>query len=290
MGKLLKQQKRDILYNLCQYGEGKVWEWGAEVGGQSWRTAGDLGHTKDKIYEVALENAKHRAYSKPGAWNDPDYLIIGNIGLGEGKVAPCALSPNEQYAYMSMWCLMASPLFFSGDMNTLDDFTLNVLCNAEVIEVDQDPLGECAEVVKLSPKTFLMVKKLEDGGRAVGLFNRDTEDAKITAKWSDIGSHRQAGRPRSVAAEGLGRVRRRIHRYRRPPRRRNDPPGAANAGRRRNGGRLHADVQRPRPDRLGRRAGVLVGRGRGNHRQEHCRETAQSPVLPILERRQSGRF
>ena len=72
-------------------------------------------------------------------------------------------------------------------MNTLDDFTLNVLCNAEVIEIDQDSLGQCAEVVKLSPKTFLMVKKLEDGGRAVGLFNRDTEDAKITAKWSDIG-------------------------------------------------------------------------------------------------------
>ena len=217
MGKLLKQQKRDILYNLCQYGEGKVWEWGAAVGGQSWRTAGDLGHTKDKIYEVAIENAKHRAYSKPGAWNDPDYLIIGNIGQGEGKVAPCALSPNEQYAYMSMWCLMASPLFFSGDMNTLDDFTLNVLCNAEVIEVDQDPLGECAEVVKLSPKTFLMVKKLEDGGRAVGLFNRDTEDVKITAKWSDLGvSGKQAVRD-LWRQKDLGRFRRRIHRYRRPP-------------------------------------------------------------------------
>jgi alpha-galactosidase len=187
MGKLLKQQKRDILYNLCQYGEGKVWEWGAAVGGQSWRTAGDLGHTKDKIYEVAIENAKHRAYSKPGAWNDPDYLIIGNIGAGEGQVAPCPLSPNEQYAYMSMWCLMASPLFFSGDVNTLDAFTLNVLCNPEIIEVDQDPLGQCAEVVKLSEKTFLMVKKLEDGSKAVGLFNRDTEDVKITAKWSDIG-------------------------------------------------------------------------------------------------------
>jgi alpha-galactosidase len=191
MGKLIKQQKRDILLNICQYGEGRVWEWGEEVGGQSWRTAGDLGHTKDKIYEVALQNAKYRAHSKPGAWNDPDYLIIGNIGIGGGKVTPCALSPNEQYAYMSMWCLMASPLFFSGDMNTLDAFTLNVLCNAEVIEVDQDPLGQCANAVKLSDKTFLMVKDLEGRNpgdvKAVGLFNRGTEDAKITVKWSDLG-------------------------------------------------------------------------------------------------------
>ncbi len=195
MGKLLKEQKRDILFNLCQYGMGGVWQWGAEVGGQSWRTGDDFGGMKDKLYEVAFANAKHKAYSKPGAWNDPDYVIIGNIGIGNGKVAPSPWSPNEQYTYMSLWCMMAAPLFFSGDMNTLDDFTLNVLCNAEVIEVDQDPLGQSADVVKLSPKTFLMVKKLEDGSRAVGLFNRDSEDAKITAKWADIGvSGKQAVR------------------------------------------------------------------------------------------------
>jgi alpha-galactosidase len=187
MGKIVKEQKRDILFNICQYGEGKVWEWGAEVGGQSWRTAGDLGHTKDKIYEVALQNAEYRAFSKPGAWNDPDYLIIGNIGIGDGKVAPCALSPNEQYAYMSMWCMMASPLFFSGDMNSLDDFTLNVLCNAEVIEIDQDALGECARVIKVSDKAFIMVKDLDGGDKAVALFNRDVDDVKLTAKWVDIG-------------------------------------------------------------------------------------------------------
>jgi alpha-galactosidase len=187
MGKLLKEQKRDILYNLCQYGEGDVWKWGAEVGGQSWRTSGDLGHELSRFFEVALKNAEHGAYSKPGCWNDPDYLIIGFIGQGDGKTAPCPYSPNEQYAYMSLWCMMASPLFYGGDINALDDFTLNVLCNAVVIEVDQDPLGESARVVALSDKAFLMVKKLEDGGRAVALFNRGADDAKITAKWSDVG-------------------------------------------------------------------------------------------------------
>jgi alpha-galactosidase len=187
MGKLLKEQKRDIVYNLCQYGLGDVWEWGAEVGGHSWRTRDDLGIELTRVYEVALGNAEHKAFSKPGCWNDPDYLIIGNIGQSGGKLAPCPLSANEQYAYMSLWCLMASPLFFGGDMNSLDDFTLNVLCNAEVIDVDQDPLGECASVVKLADKTFLMVKKLEDGSKAVGLFNQGKEDAKVTAKWSDLG-------------------------------------------------------------------------------------------------------
>jgi alpha-galactosidase len=186
MGDILKKQDRDILFNLCQYGEGKVWEWGAEVGGQSWRTSGDLGGELNRVFEVALENSTHRQYSKPGSWNDPDYIQIGYIG-GEGKSVPCPASPNEQYAFMSLWCLMASPLFFSGDMGRLDDFTTNVLCNPEVIDVDQDPLGQCARVVHFNKDTFMMVKQMEDGSTAVGLFNRGGADTEVTAKWSDIG-------------------------------------------------------------------------------------------------------
>ncbi len=92
---------------------GNVWEWGAEVGGQCWRTAGDLGFELNRIFEVALKNAEHRAYSRPGSWNDPDYIQIGYIGnaRGMGKLQPCPLTPSEQYAFMSLWSLMAAPLF-----------------------------------------------------------------------------------------------------------------------------------------------------------------------------------
>jgi alpha-galactosidase len=133
MGDLLKQQDRDIVYNLCQYGMGDVWEWGKAVGGHCWRTAGDLGFELDRIFEVALKNAEHRIWSRPGSWNDPDYLQIGWIGnaAANGLPKPCPITPNEQYSYMSLWALMASPLFFSGDMTKLDEFTLNVLCNPE---------------------------------------------------------------------------------------------------------------------------------------------------------------
>jgi alpha-galactosidase len=189
MGNLLKQQSRDIVLNLCQYGMGKVWEWGAAVGGQSWRTAGDLGFELDRIFEVALKNCEHRDWQKPGAWNDPDYIQIGYIGdaRGGGLPAPCPLTPTEQYAFMSLWALMAAPLFYSGDMSKLDEFTLNVLCNPEVIEVNQDPLGQCARVVKLNEDTFLMVKDLADGAKAAGLCNLGEEPATVTAKWSDLG-------------------------------------------------------------------------------------------------------
>ena len=88
---------------------------------------------------------------------------------------------------MSLWCLSAAPLFYSGHMGKLDQFTINVLCNPEVIDVDQDPLGQCGRVVPLETETFLMVKDLEDGSKAVGLFNHGEMETSVTAKWSDLG-------------------------------------------------------------------------------------------------------
>ena len=188
MGGILPDLDRDIVLNLCQYGMGNVWEWGAEVGGQSWRTAGDLGFELNRIFAVALSNAAHRDHSGPGSWNDPDYIQIGYIGnaRGMGKPRPCPLTPDEQYAFMSLWSLMAAPLFYSGDMDRLDELTLNVLCNPEVIAVDQDPLGHSARVVERSETSFVMVKEMADGSKAVGLFNRGARPVRVAATWADL--------------------------------------------------------------------------------------------------------
>jgi len=95
---------------------------------------------------------------------NPDYLLIGWVGdasrMGEGT--PTTLTPNEQYAYMSMWSLMAAPLIFSGDMAKLDAFTLNVLCNHEVIEIDQDPLGKQARILRQTRRELVLVKVKSD--------------------------------------------------------------------------------------------------------------------------------
>ena len=189
MGDLLKKQSRDMVFNLCQYGMGDVWEWGAGVGGHCWRTAGDLGFELNRITEVAMKNSEHRAWSRPGSWNDPDYIQIGYIGNANhmGEPEPCGLTPNEQYSYMSLWALMAAPLVYSGDMGNLDEFTLNVLCNPEVIDINQDALGQGAAPVAVTPKTYLMVKELEDGGMAVGFFNRSEQPAAVTAPWPVLG-------------------------------------------------------------------------------------------------------
>lgn len=176
MGAALKNTDRDIVFNLCQYGMGDVWKWGASVG-NSWRTGPDLGTSTGSFmpgfYTVALRNTEYQQYGGPGGWNDPDYINIGWIGTSgvKGKEKRTAYTANEQYAYMSLWSLMAAPLFFSGDMNRLDLFTRNILCNAEVIAVDQDERGKQAKIIRNDANGMIMVKELADGTMAVGLFN-----------------------------------------------------------------------------------------------------------------------
>jgi alpha-galactosidase len=192
MADILKTLDRDVVFNLCQYGMGDVWQWGGEVGGNCWRTTGDLGLARGTqlpgCYHIGLANARHWQHAKPGQWNDPDYILIGWVGQarGHGIGKPTTLTGNEQYSYMSMWCLMAAPLIFSGDMARLDDFTLNVLCNPEVIEVDQDPLGRQARIVRQSDDELVLAKPLEDGSLAVGLFNLGEIERTITVAWEQL--------------------------------------------------------------------------------------------------------
>ena len=189
MGSILKRLDRDIVLNLCQYGMGEVWTWGEEVGGHCWRTAGDLGFELTGYHRVARRNAEFHPNAHPGSWNDPDYLLIGHVGeaRGMGEPKPCPLTPNEQYSYMSLWCLMASPLFYSGDMSRLDEFTCNVLCNPEVIGINQDPLGKQGFPAAKAEEAEVWKKELEDGSIAVGLFNLAEIETEVLARWEDLG-------------------------------------------------------------------------------------------------------
>lgn len=191
---ILKKQDRDIILNLCQYGMGDVWKWGKSVGGHSWRTAGDLGGSFEGIgtalfrdgFDVYTNNGLHK-YGGPGGWNDPDYILIGLLSNWKGSIVPSPLSPNEQYTQISLWSLQAAPLIFSGDITRLDDFTLCLLTNDEVIDVDQDPLGRPGWRVTKNNGLEVWKRPLEDGSIAVGMFNRGEKETKITALWSDLG-------------------------------------------------------------------------------------------------------
>ena len=182
----LDQVPRDIVYSLCQYGMGKVWEWGDPVGGNSWRTTGDITDTWESMSGIGFSQAGHERFAGPGRWNDPDMLVVGHVGWGP-RLHPTRLTPNEQYTHISLWCLLSAPLLIGCDMTQLDDFTLNLLTNDEVLEVNQDPLGRQAARVAQDGNTEIWMKEMEDGSRAVGLFNRGEMETRVTARWTDLG-------------------------------------------------------------------------------------------------------
>jgi alpha-galactosidase len=88
---------------------------------------------------------------------------------------------------VSLWSLIAAPLIFSGDMIRLDDFTRGLLCNDEVIDVDQDSLGRPGRRVAKENSREVWARELADGSIAAGLFNRGDREAKVAAHWSDLG-------------------------------------------------------------------------------------------------------
>src|SRR5437868_29023 len=109
MSNALRQQNRDIVYSLCQYGMMKVWQWGGAVNGNSWRTTDDITDTWQSMSNIGFEQNMIAGYSTPGRWNDPDMMVVGQLGWGD-QLHPTRLTPDEQYTHVSLWCLLSAPL------------------------------------------------------------------------------------------------------------------------------------------------------------------------------------
>ena len=180
MGDYIRQQPRDIVFSLCQYGMSDVWKWGDSVGGNTWRTTNDITDNWSNVKSIALAHDQSAAWAKPGNWNDPDMLVVGTVGWGSPH--PSMLKPDEQYLHFSLWSLFSAPLLIGCDMEKLDAFTLNLLTNDEVIAVNQDALGKQATCVQTIGDLRIYVKELEDGSRVAGFCNFGLEKVDISYK------------------------------------------------------------------------------------------------------------
>jgi len=182
MAGALQQQQRDIIFSLCQYGMGNVWEWGNEAGGQLWRTEQDIRDNWSSIHNAMKKLADKAAYVKPGNWNDPDILQIGTIGGNDedGKKRANHLSAEEQKTHFSMWCMLSAPLLIGANMEDIDEATLRLLQSQEMIAVDQDALGKAAKRLKVMDNQLeIWQKPMEDGSFIIALLN--ASDTTITS-------------------------------------------------------------------------------------------------------------
>lgn len=181
----LKQSGRDIVYSLSNsapFAYAKDWERIANM----YRTGPDIRDSWASLYLSAFTLDKWAPYGGPGHWNDPDMLIVGNVSTGTA-LHPTRLTPDEQYSHVSLFCLLSAPLIIGCPIEQLDAFTLNLLSNDEVLEIDQDPLGQSARLLMNENGVQAWVKPMEDGSYAVGLFNIDGfgETPQSYFRWGD---------------------------------------------------------------------------------------------------------
>lgn len=192
MRNALDKIQRDIVY-CVGYGAPNVWNWAREAGGNQWRTTRDITDEWNVVLAIGSFQDVCAEATAPGQNNDPDMLVVGRLGKAWGtNVHDSCLTPDEQYSHISLWCLLSAPLLIGCDMADLDDFTLNLLTNREVLAVNQDPLVAPAHK-SLVENGQIWSKKLHDGSYAVGFFHIDPyfvlwdEDDAELMQWRNYG-------------------------------------------------------------------------------------------------------
>jgi alpha-galactosidase len=181
---------RAIVLSICEWGTAKPWLWGKEVGGNMWRTTGDIsdkweGSTKwpdgsccsNGMLAIVDQQVGLASYAGPGHWNDPDMLEVGNGGM----------SDTEYRSHFSLWAILAAPLIAGNDLRNMRPEIHDILTNKEVIAIDQDVLGREGERVWKKGDAEVWAKQMKDGSRAVILLNRGSAEQEITVNWEDLG-------------------------------------------------------------------------------------------------------
>ncbi len=175
MGKALKATGRPIVYSLCQYGWDAVWEWAPSVGGNAWRTTGDIQANWNSIYTILNQQAGLAKYAGPGHWNDPDMLEVGNGQPGRpgGQIRYLTLAENR--THFSMWAMLAAPLLAGNDLPNMTPEVRSVLMNRDVIAIDQDKLGHEATRAYSDGELDVWVRELSGGAKAIAVINAGSD-------------------------------------------------------------------------------------------------------------------
>jgi alpha-galactosidase len=196
MHQALLKTGRPIVYSLCQYGFNEVWKWGPSVGANLWRTTGDIQANFDRMMLIGRAQAGLAKYARPGHWNDPDMLEVGN-----GK-----MTHNQNAAHMSLWAILAAPLIAGNNLTQMTPDTTAILTNKDVIAIDQDALGRQGDRVYAEGPMEIWTKPLSGGRTAVGIFNFGETATEIGLNFKVLRLERKVTARDVWAAKDLGQI------------------------------------------------------------------------------------
>ena len=176
-------EEKKILYSICEWGWNKPWKWGGKAG-NIWRTTPDIRPTWTSVVGIYEFNVRLDEYARPGAFNDPDMLEVGNGNL----------TYEENKSHFTLWAMMAAPLILGNDIRDFikadgtvdfDNKVLQILTNKDVIAVNQDKLGIQCKRIKTGLKDVL-VKPLVNNEVAVCFFNKTNSKTEMSCSIAEI--------------------------------------------------------------------------------------------------------
>jgi len=177
MAEAIRATGRPMVFSICQYGRADVWKWGADAGGNLWRTTGDITDQWQIMSAIGFEQDELAPFAGPGHWNDPDMLEVGNGHM----------SAAEYRTHLSLWAMLAAPLIAGHDVRGSTPETIALLTNHDVIAIDQDALGRSGRRVVQRGPLEIWTRPLNGKRTAVALFNRSAEAAKIETTFAELG-------------------------------------------------------------------------------------------------------
>jgi alpha-galactosidase len=197
MSAALRATGREIVFSICEWGHHRPWLWGAQAGGQLWRTTGDIGDSWHNVIakwggilygidSIGFEQQRGlESFAGPGHWNDTDMLVVGLRGKSR-EITGAGCTDSEYRTHFSLWCMLAAPLMIGCDVRSMDAATREILTNREAIDLDQDGLGMQGYRASRNGLCEIWKKPHSNGHLGVGIFNRGDRIQTVASHWSDL--------------------------------------------------------------------------------------------------------
>lgn len=187
-----------MLY-ICEWGVREPWKWGAEVGGRCWRVSQDVrdcwagSGTGVGVIQSIRDMKNLSAYQGVNRFNDADMLCTGLHAKGKSSNDLCGgtgpgMTQDEYRTQFALWCMWSSPMALSFDPRskyiTEDDYA--IMRNKELIALNQDRMGQQADLISDKGSMVVFAKDCENGDVAISVSNLTTIKKNFTFDFSQI--------------------------------------------------------------------------------------------------------
>ncbi|WP_319268607.1 putative Ig domain-containing protein [uncultured Draconibacterium sp.] len=199
MADLLENSERDVIYSISNTLELSQVEL-AKTRMNLWRSGGDIKDhwihpTRARGGSLIAAWINQKEWQEkgfrggPGHFPDPDMLIVGDVNCSSKgpRLEPTLLTPDEQYTHITLWTLWAAPMLIGCPIENMNAFTLNLFKNYELIDIHQDAKAIPGITVYEKDGLEIVVRDLENGDKAIGLFNKNETEQVVTMDWETIG-------------------------------------------------------------------------------------------------------